>query len=365
MKSSRQTRSFPFFFGDYKFLQMIGKGGFAEVFLVTNTKYDDNLFVAKVMNFANDVESMKNIKSFDAEISALSKLNHPNIIRIYDHFQHNEKLCLILEYCPNGSLMDEIERNNGLSLARFIEVSKQLVDALHYCHSQGVAHRDIKPNNVLLEENRRVKLADFGLCMSNMDGSLQKRFGGSMLYTAPEIFQKKPHDPLASDIWALGVAFYIMLTGKSPWNYNSLGEFKQIVLSGALKLSNSIPPMVAELIRNMLVIDPSQRLTIDQIAKSSLFRNSSMNLRMSFPMPKKKIPKLNWNQIERKDFDDDFIMSGDVIKEDTHLNKTNVRVVSSLFLHSRAKKDVKRRVHKKLLQVPNVTFGNEVTELSV
>jgi len=118
--------------------------------------------VAKVLETDMDNEK-KGWKSFESELNTLIKLDNPNIIRIYDFFNENNKFFLILEYCPNGSLEQEIAKNGKLSITKMRNLTSQLFSAISYSHGCNIAHRDIKPQNVLIDQFGRYKLADFGI----------------------------------------------------------------------------------------------------------------------------------------------------------------------------------------------------------
>ena len=308
----------PFTLNGYNFLSLIGKGGFAEVFLVVNLKYNQQ-FVAKVMTYDES-----KVDTFESEVQALLKLNHPNIIRIYDHFRINSQIFMILEFCSRGSLHNEINFTKGLSMSRFLELSREIVSALVYCHARGIAHRDIKPGNVLIDQFYRSKLADFGLSLSNLlDGKLQTKFGGSYEYTAPEIFQKKPHDPKAGDVWALGVMFATMYTGIIPWKADSLGELKERVAKGKLTFAKPIPSLLEDLIRKMIVVDPKMRLTMEEVAKHPIFNDF-----VSIYRPVLQSKKLHWDQIARRSDQPDE--SFDLLPDNIFEIPQNVNVMTSV-----------------------------------
>ncbi|OHS95350.1 CAMK family protein kinase [Tritrichomonas foetus] len=355
-----RSSSLPFVLNGYNFLTLIGKGGFAEVFLVINMKYNKQ-FVAKVMTYDES-----KIDTFESEVQALCKLNHPNIIRIYDHFKINSQIFMILEFCSKGSLHNELTITKGLSYKRFLELSKEIVSALVYCHSKGIAHRDIKPGNVLIDDFYHTKLADFGLSLSNLlDGKLQTKFGGSYEYTAPEIFQKKPHDPKAGDVWALGVMFATMVTGVIPWKADSLGELKERVAKGKLTFAKQLPSKLEDLVRKMVVVDPKARLTMEEVAKHPVFSDYVSVIR---PISQPK--KILWDQISRKSDQVDEscdIMPENIFEMPTDVNvMTSVRAVQTAFLHGNIKQNkmISNRFYKrKSSDLTFIDFPDEVKEV--
>lgn len=255
---------------DYTFTRLIGKGGFSKVYLVTNSNYQQE-FVAKVMSY-NRFQSESQSIVIDAEIHTLMQLNHPNIIRLYDHFIEGQNFYLILEYCPNGSLHEEIvERKEKMSKQRFITIAKQVLSALFYCHTKNIAHRDIKLANILLDEYNRAKLADFGISFQIEDGKLSSSFVGTSQFESPEIMNKQPHDPIKADIWALGVTFATMANNRSPWIADTSGKLKQQVTTGKYQLRKSIDPDIRDLISHMIVVDPNERWTAGKLLQHSIF----------------------------------------------------------------------------------------------
>lgn len=280
----------PFELHNYRFTQLIGHGGFAEVFLVTHLKVMRQ-YVAKVMTVGSD-DMEHRWKVFDAEVSALSRLEHPNIVRLYDHFCIKRQFYMILEYCSAGSLHEEIYHTDGLAMERFLRLSKQIVSALCYCHDFGIAHRDIKPGNILLDAYGNAKLADFGL---SYQGDVCRSQAGSIAYTAPEIFEKRPHDPKAGDVWALGVVFAMMATGASPWRCDCVGALKKLISTGKYQLQRDVPDALADLISRMIVVNPAQRLTmrevaarIDMMCSNILFKPLKARLAMRFHLVRRR-----------------------------------------------------------------------------
>lgn len=285
--------------GFYTFIEQIGQGGFSEVYLVKHRNYN-NYFVAKAIRTNADDSESSNTREeiFATEVKALSSLDHPHIIRLYDHFVLDHLFYLVLEYCPNGSLHDEALAHGRIKISRFYDISKEIVDALAYCHENGVAHRDIKPGNVLIDSYNRTKIADFGICAKTNSDELTEHFSGSLSYLAPEIFLKKPHNAMMSDVWALGVTFATILLGRSPWQSDSIGGLKKLISQAKYRLSSRIPDIIQDLISKMIVVEPSERLTMRQIQEHPFFQQCPYVPRRHFA-PKIFFPNLNKGVIEQ------------------------------------------------------------------
>lgn len=208
----------PEFLKCYKVLQFIGKGGYAVVFQVQQI-ISQKIFAAKV-------HSKKNIKDTDQlqmvqnEVSILRLLRHPNIIRCYDVFEmkndEGEELIIIIEdFCPNGTLLKLINRGIGGEIRRK-KIMITLIEVLVYLNEKGIAHCDIKPENILLDENFDMKLIDFGFS-KNMNKKYSNDKCGSEEYMAPEMCNQRKANFFKSDIWSLAVLFYVMEERRFPY----------------------------------------------------------------------------------------------------------------------------------------------------
>ncbi|OHS94573.1 Aurora kinase C [Tritrichomonas foetus] len=253
----------------------IGDGGFATVYLVKSRQYHEN-FAVKLIDLEVD-ETQTLPESFRAEISALINLYHPNVIKIFDHFCSETLLYIVLEYCPGGSISDLYKKHGCIRPPVLYELCQQIISALMFCHQRGIAHRDVKPSNILLDKYGRAKLADFGLAMHFNKSQLSKMFGGSLAYLAPEILKKNPFNPMKADVWALGVTFYEMATGQLPFQSDTPeGILKEIKTNRIAGLTNFPTPFLNAL-RLMLCVNPANRITIDEVAMLPVFQSTKMS----------------------------------------------------------------------------------------
>jgi serine/threonine protein kinase len=357
-----QSTQLPCKIKDYVFYKPIGHGGFSEVFLVSHSRFDKE-FVAKVMTFdLSELDSRRD--SFESEVQALLNLHHPNIIRLYDHFHVGAQFFLILEYCPSGSLRDEIIDSDGLTLPRFIHLATEIIGAIAYCHSQNIAHRDIKPGNILLDSRRNSRLADFGLSLTTTAGRKFCHFAGSRLFTAPEIVQKRPHDPLAGDVWALGVMFSMMITGFPPWPCDCFGEIRQQAAQGSLQFARPIPKEIEDLIRRMVVVDPEGRLTMEQVHAHPFFQTDGSRNLVGLAG---QTQALQWNQIRR-------VASGALeggseenVREGRYRNAQVMSVSAALTDGRHRAASLQMRLHSKRPQASTPgafrTFSDDIVDL--
>ena len=219
----------------YEFTKNLGKGGYGKVFQVRNKK-TGQLYACKKLSKLN----VNNLIKFRREINILVKMDHPNIIKLYDVFESQNSLYLIMEECHGGELFDRIlkriESNEMYSEKEACEIIQQVMSAIEYCHKQGIVHRDLKPENLLYlregpELNNPLKIIDFGLSQEiNINKILSSKVG-TAYYVSPEILQGKYSEKC--DVWAAGVILYVLLSGEPPFNgpsdgviYSKIRQFK-------------------------------------------------------------------------------------------------------------------------------------------
>ena len=241
----------------------IGAGGFAHVFKVWSQKYNQ-FFAIKAFDMRGRAMT-HNVSSYSAEINSLKKLSHPNIVKIYDHFSDASFLFIVLEYCPNGNLSNHITDGVPLGEDTIKAVCLDLIHALDYCHKNSIAHRDVKPENVLIDKYCQAKLADFGLSQTIDSNGRLYRFGGSRPFLSPEILKKESFDPFKADVWALGVVFFLMATGFVPNLVDDHGNCQ------TLFLPDYINDDLVDVIKIMLNTDPQRRPTMDEISRMPYF----------------------------------------------------------------------------------------------
>lgn len=245
----------------YEFLEPVGEGGYASVFKVRSIQFN-RMFVAKVVRVRN-MNIDRAWKSFDAEIQALLLLDHPNIIKLYAHFRYQTNFILILEHCPNGSLEDFIREHGPVRGQMVLEILRSVCSALRYAWSRGVHHRDIKPANMLVDGCGRCKLVDFGISLIRNQKEEQSNevtdFRCSPVCAAPEIVNRLAHDPIKSDIWALGVTVLWLSRGAIPWDCNNYDDLLEKIREGDYVVPNEMDPRVVKIVEQMLVVFPESR----------------------------------------------------------------------------------------------------------
>ncbi|OHT08947.1 AGC family protein kinase [Tritrichomonas foetus] len=270
----------------YEMGDVIGRGGYSLIYKVHSVKYDQ-FFAAKIVNAKSERHSNCAI-SIENEIYALTHLYHPNIIKLYSNYKCDDFHILILELCTPFSLHqviknynckknDQIDDKNGekndqqeinknphikpeenltnessstsppfkneRTIKYRMNVLRELISAVQFCHLNGIAHRDIKPHNVLFDNCGHVKLADFGCSRLFDKNELSTELLGSPHYMSPEIYNKAKHDPFASDIWSLGVTFYELCGGIPDWP-SSKDLLADSIKNGGLLVKKCLSPRI-------------------------------------------------------------------------------------------------------------------------
>ena len=253
---------------NYEFLKTIGEGNFAKVKL-SIFKPTKEEFAIKIINKKILKQKMKSTNFRENEI--ISKLKHPNIIKVISILEDFDNYYIIMENCQKGELFDYIAAHQTLSEKEASIFFYQLINGVEYIHSQNIVHRDLKPENLLLTENKILKIIDFGLSHP-FDGSvLLKTKCGSPSYASPEIITCSEYNGFETDVWCCGVILYAMLCGFLPFEGESeLELFKHIV-----ECDPEIPRELSReskiLIRKIFTPNPKKRITIHEIKKTAFY----------------------------------------------------------------------------------------------
>lgn len=258
---------------DYELMELIGEGGFAKVFTVLHRKYNQR-FALKVLFLSQTNNNESKLESYLKEVSTLEKICHPNVICIYKYFRDRNHVYIILEYCPNGSLKDKIEKEGALSGTEFISIAKQILSALAYFHEQNISHGDIKPANILFDEYNRPKLGDFGLADTIINGSLSENYLCSPAFAPLEVLKRIPYDPFLADMWSFGITCYFMKTAMLPYE----GCRNKAELMSAIEInaiwSTYFGPDLKVIMEGTIHNDPKKRKTAAQLLADPLFNQT-------------------------------------------------------------------------------------------
>lgn len=250
--------SLPAFMGKYNFGQTIGKGSFSLVKMAQHTE-TRNKYAVKIIPKSN-MNTPADMERFEREIQVIIKMNHPGIIKIHDFLIDDNFFYLIMDFCGGGTLLSQIS-GKDINEDRAKPIFKQILETVSYIHDQGIAHRDLKLENVLLDEFGHVKIVDFGFSCFAETGQMFQTPCGSPAYAAPEVIAGEHYDGKMADMWSMGVMLFGLITGELPWKgSNQIHVFNQIK-----NAQFEIPPGVStfgqDLIRKLLVPEPNLRLT--------------------------------------------------------------------------------------------------------
>jgi len=231
--------------GKYKILSTIGSGGFGTVYLAEDTWIDKK--VALKVPHKQTVDFGELLR----EPRLLATLNHPNVVAILTAEKQEKVFFIVMEFVPGETLENVIARDGALDLARALDYTCQISNAVDHAHKHGVLHRDLRPSNVLVTESGLLKVADFGTSRFLEIAAHGTTVIGSPPYMAPEQFQGKA--VFASDVYSLGVTMYQMLTGVLPYGTPSPADLNRLMRGDLVIAPRLKNPKVPKAINDIVV----------------------------------------------------------------------------------------------------------------
>ena len=244
---------------------IIGKGAFSNVYLYKDIISQEK-YAVKIMEKDFILKNLETLEIINKEIEIQSRINHPNIIRLYNIYENSNTIYMIMEYLNNGNLFSLIRRKKGLIEIEAYKYFSQIVNAIKFLHKNNIIHRDIKPENILLDNKYNCKLCDFGWSVILKDNSSRNTFCGTIEYMAPEIINNEQYDK-SIDIWSLGVLLFEMIHGFNPFENNkkNINLLFDNIKHQNLKFQENISDECKDLIQKMLESNSNKRICIDDI----------------------------------------------------------------------------------------------------
>ncbi|CAM0142436.1 unnamed protein product [Umbelopsis sp. WA50703] len=252
--------------GDYWLGHTLGKGSSGRVKIGVHKETGQKVAI-KIISKTHLASNGSVERAVKREIAVMKLIDHPNIISLIDVIDMSDSpnLYLILEYVEGGELFEYLVSQGKLCESEARRYFQQIIFGLQYCHRHLICHRDLKPENLLLDQNKNIKIADFGMASLQPAGSLLHTSCGSPHYASPEIVAGIPYNGSASDIWSCGIILFALLCGHLPFDDENIRLLLSKVKSGKYRMPDHVSQLARDLITKILVIDPKQRFTMEDI----------------------------------------------------------------------------------------------------
>ena len=273
----------------YDIIKEIGSGGFSRCLLVKNKITNQNFACKELVK-----KSISNYEGLMREVNLMIKLDHPNIIKLYEYYEDEKKIYLIMELCTGGELFDKIIKNteNGKPFTeqQVAHIFKQMMSAVNYCHKNGIVHRDLKPENLLYfdqSEDSPIKVIDFGMSQRFDHEKFMTEKVGTAYYVSPEVIKGKYDEKC--DIWSAGVILYILICGYPCFNGEDDKEIISSILRGKVQFYSPEWDNISDDVKNLVLkmcCPPEKRLTAEQVLNETWVKDNAPNSSQNM-VPKK------------------------------------------------------------------------------
>ncbi|XP_076782631.1 sperm motility kinase 2A-like [Arvicanthis niloticus] len=269
------------FHSQYVVLNTIGQGGYAKVKLARH-RLTGKLVAVKIIrkreHWCHPVTS---------EVDILKMTNHPNIISLFQVIETKKRIYLIMELATGKLLYEHIQEAGYLQEDEARRIFKQILSAMSYCHDQGIIHRDLKADNIMIDNNGKIKILDFGLGTQVKSGQKLSFHCGTYLFSAPEVLLGRRYDGPKIDVWTLGVVLFYMTTGRLPFDDASTPQLRKKIVLGKYSIPRCLSIELQHIISYLLTTNPIHRPTITEVMMHPWLKKDSEG----FPDPcEKQIP---------------------------------------------------------------------------
>lgn len=272
LQSFQQNRKYPETdLSFYKFGRQLGRGAFGKVNLGVHILTGKTVAIKSFKLNDKEINSIR--RRLHLETQLMKTLNHLNVLKMYETFETTNYLMIVVEFISGGDLLSFLRKRNKVSepVAKFL--FKQLMEGLKYMHSQGIIHRDVKLDNILLDADSSIKLCDLGVSKLIKQGEIMTEQCGTPAYIAPEIISGEGYSGFGADMWSAGVVLYALLSGTMPFKANNMNDLQNLIISSNYSEIKEVSKDASNLINELLELDPKKRLTADQALRHPFFKD--------------------------------------------------------------------------------------------
>ena len=260
----------------YKIQRKLGEGNFSTVKLASHSLTGEKVAI-KILE-KTKVTKLEEKERINRELAIMKKLNHYNIVKLYQIVETKLTIYLIQENVPGKEFMEYLTKKGKLKEVDACKFFHQIISGLEYMHKCGVAHRDFKPENILITKDDTVlKIIDFGLGNIYKHNQLLKTACGSPCYAPPEMIKEESYDGAKSDIWSSGIILYLMLCGKLPFYHEQNEIMYEKILSGKFEHPSHLSENAKDLLDKIIEVDPKKRLNFEEIKSHPWFNIINKN----------------------------------------------------------------------------------------
>lgn len=254
----------------YELGETIGVGASGKVKVGIHKETGERVAV-KIMEVSAD-----KLSALERESVIQHSVVHPHVVQCFGKHRDGDTMYVLMELVTGGELFQYLIKNGKLCDDSARKLFRQLISALHYCHELNICHRDIKPENLMLDDAGNLKLGDFGYAqwmrhISNKTGGWVETSCGSPHYASPEVIRGGRYVGKQADVWSSGVVLFALVTGGLPFDHEEISSLLAKVCTGKFSIPHSVTPAAADLIRRMLTVDPTQRITTAEIQRHPWF----------------------------------------------------------------------------------------------